>query len=82
MQGWPCRVGGMVYQPDKGVESKERKHWGELELKLENKNRVSSWRDVNSRLRILDFIMLIIKNLHYLWGSVVNYFNRNFNLKN
>lgn len=42
-------------------------HWGELELKLEKQNRVSSWRDMNSRLRILDFIMLNTVNPHYLW---------------
>ena len=50
-----------------GGREQGEEHWGELELKLEKQNRVSSWRDVNSRLRILDFIMLNTVNPHYLW---------------
>lgn len=67
MQGWPCRVGGNGISAWQGGGEQGEEHWGELELKLEKQNRVSSWRDVNSRLRILDFIMLNTVNLHYLW---------------
>lgn len=64
---WLGRVGGLGYFSLTGKERTRRGELGRNGIKAEKINRASSWRDVNSRLRILDIIMLNTADPHYSW---------------